>query len=177
LDAVRMQDGKLHLSPARVSLNMLIAEVLGDFRLTAKANMLTLAARVPRELPLAWADPRRVRQIVANLIENAIKFTPRDGTITAGAAVWKQSSRFLCVSVCDTGCGISPADQEKIFDRLYQVPGGESSHGRGLGLGLHICRELVRRQGGDIWVESQMGKGTSVNFTIPTCQEQTTRKI
>jgi signal transduction histidine kinase len=126
---------------------------------------------VPDDLPPVAADPARVRQVLTNLTDNAQKFTDAGGSITVRARTFEANPQFICVSVTDTGRGIDPADHQRIFSRLAQVDqptGDDSSSGRkGLGLGLFICREIVRRHGGDIGVESEVGAGSTFYFTLP----------
>jgi signal transduction histidine kinase len=118
------------------------------------------------ELPAVYADPKRVRQILLNLVGNAIKFTPAGGTITIAA--WRPANEaFLQISVRDTGCGIAAENCEHIFERLYQVKDSLEQSPKGLGLGLFICRDLVTSQGGRIWVESALTRGTTFHFTLP----------
>jgi hypothetical protein len=114
-----------------------------------------------------WADPSRVRQILINLIDNGIKFTPKSGTVTVEGQPFAEDEGLLRLSVSDTGCGISQENREIIFDRLAQVESNAETSRGGLGLGLFIARELVSRQGGRIWVESQLGHGSTFYFTLP----------
>jgi hypothetical protein len=108
-----------------------------------------------------------VRQILINLIDNGIKFTPESGTLTVACRPFAEDDGFVCLSVSDTGCGISPANREIIFDRLAQIKSGSGASRSGLGLGLFIARELVSGHGGRIWVESQQGHGSTFYFTLP----------
>jgi hypothetical protein len=107
-----------------------------------------------------------VRQILINLIDNAIKFTPDAGIISVGSRPVGDDG-FLCLSVSDTGCGISPENLQIVFDRLAQLKGSAEANRSGLGLGLFISKELVLQQGGRIWVESQLGHGSTFYFTLP----------
>ena len=101
------------------------------------------------------------------LLDNAIKFTAAGGAVTIQARLLAQDPPFVLLEVSDTGCGIRPEIAERIFDRLYQVAGGQPASRKGLGLGLFICKELVTRQGGQIWVKSELGKGSTFSFTLP----------
>jgi hypothetical protein len=101
------------------------------------------------------------------LLDNAIKFTPESGAVTIQARLLEQDPRFLLLEVSDTGCGISWEISERIFERLYQVTERIQASRKGLGLGLYICRELVTRQGGRIWVKRRPEKGTTFSFTLP----------
>ena len=116
----------------------------------------TVAPRLP-----AYADAQRVQQVVTNLVDNALKFTPEGGRVAVAAEADGSGAR---VSVADSGIGISPDTLPHVFERLYQV---SSTAQRGLGLGLFISRALVERQGGRIWVESPPGGGSVFRFTLP----------
>jgi hypothetical protein len=113
------------------------------------------------------ADPQRIRQILTNLIDNAIKFTPEHGEVHIQVSLYKANPAFLRVAVHDTGCGIGPEAFEMIFERLYQETNALETSRKGLGLGLYICRELVTAHGGCIWVESQPERGSTFFFTLP----------
>jgi hypothetical protein len=128
---------------------------------------ISLRSDLAPDLPYVWADPARVRQILINLIDNGIKFTPEGGTLTVEGRPFSEDNGFLRLSVSDTGCGISPENRELVFDRLAQVKSSAEASRSGLGLGLFIARELVSRHGGRIWVESQLGHGSTFNFTLP----------
>ena len=167
LEATRADTGKLTFDPRCVSLGSLIAEVIETTLPTAVARHVGLSADVPIDLPLVFADPARIKQIVTNLIENGIKFTPANGEITVRVHIYNQDPDFLCVAVADNGCGISPEGTQKIFERLYQETATVDSNRQGLGLGLFICKGLVNLHGGKIWVESDLGKGSVFAFTLP----------
>jgi signal transduction histidine kinase len=167
LEVIRSDTGKLAFDLRSVPLAELTSETVGMLLSHAAAKGVFLSADVPADLPPVYADPERLRQILINLIDNAIKFTPAKGTITVRASVFAREPDFACVAVADTGCGISPENTRRIFERLYQEPSATETERRGLGLGLHICKELTERQGGRIWVESDLGKGSVFTFTVP----------
>ena len=167
LDITRVETHKLTVEPQHASPAKLIAEALSTCRTNAAAKNISLRSDVAPGLPFVWADPARVRQILINLIDNGIKFTPEGGTITVESRPFAEDDGFLCLSVSDTGCGISPENREIIFDRLAQVKSSAEASRSGLGLGLFISRELVSRHGGRIWVESQLGHGSTFYFTLP----------
>jgi two-component system phosphate regulon sensor histidine kinase PhoR len=110
------------------------------------------------------ADAGRVQQVVVNLLHNAIKFTPEGGKVTVGAS-YQGEARLVLFSVSDTDIGIDEEDLPRIFERFYKAD--RSRSGGGTGLGLAIARHLVEAHGGIIWAESEVGKGTRFNFTIP----------
>ena len=167
LEITRAETGKLTIEPQCVSIAKVVDETCSTLQKNAAVKGIVLTADVPNNLPFADADPVRIKQILVNLIDNGIKFTPENGTIFVRARTFDQDPNFLCISVADNGCGISPEDTEKIFDRLYQKENTISGSRKGLGLGLYICRELVLRHGGKIWVESEIGEGSTFFFTLP----------
>ena len=166
LEVTRAEMGRLAVNPRYLSLEELISEALEAFQ-AATTKGISLSADVYSDLPPVCADPDRVRQILINLIDNAFKFTPENGTVTVGAREYIQDPEFVCVSVADTGRGIPPEESEKIFDYLYQIEASDQAGHKGLGLGLYICKELVSLQGGQMWVESQPGLGSTFFFTLP----------
>jgi PAS domain S-box-containing protein len=167
LDITRVETHKLIVEFQQASPVKLIAEVLSTCRTNAAMKNISLRSQVAPGLPFVWADPVRVRQILINLIDNGIKFTPESGTLTVECRVFAEDEGFLCLSVSDTGCGINPENREIVFDRLAQIKSGSAASRSGLGLGLFISRELVSRHGGRIWVESQLGHGSTFYFTLP----------
>jgi signal transduction histidine kinase len=167
LDVTRAQVGKLTLEPQRISAGPVIADAVASWKPIASGKHLTLASTVPGALPPVHADPHRVRQILANLIDNAITFTGPNGRITVGAEPWQEDPGFLRIWVSDTGRGMAPEATKLVFERLFQAQGATDASRKGLGLGLYICRELAVRQGGRIWVESTLGAGSTFSFVLP----------
>jgi chemotaxis protein histidine kinase CheA len=134
---------------------------------SAQEKGVGLEVGVDSRIPLIYADPDRVLQVLINLVQNAIKFTPRDGSVIVKACLVEPDPQFVYVSVSDTGVGVSPEARPLIFERLYQEQDSVDDGRKGLGLGLYIARELVRLHGGRIWVESQLGSGSTFSFTLP----------
>ncbi len=167
LEVTGAETGKLTVEPCCTSLADPVTEMVESFRVSAATAGVALSADVPSQLPQVYADSTRVRQILTNLVENAIKFTPMKGTITLRAQVFDEDPSFVRVSMADTGRGMSPLDAQLVFERLYQIADPEQAGRRGLGLGLYICKELVARHGGRIWAESQPGYGSTFSFTLP----------
>ena len=166
LEVTRAQTGKLVVSPRRVSLPVEIEATLEGLRPQAKAKQLDLASELPDALPAVLADPYRVRQVLVNLVDNAIKFTPEGGYIRVTAWL-ADPAEGLTVSVQDSGSGIPATERDDIFQQLYQLDYALPVARKGLGLGLFICRELVTRMAGRIWVESEEGDGSNFMFTLP----------
>jgi PAS domain S-box-containing protein len=167
LDISRVETHKLTLEPQHLNVAKLIDEVLSTCLTNAAVKNVTLRSDVAPSVPFIWADPARVRQILINLIDNGIKFAPRSGSVTVASRPYVENEGFLCLSVSDTGCGISTENREIVFDRLSQVSPPTEASRSGLGLGLFISRELVSRHGGRIWVESEPGQGSIFYFTLP----------
>ncbi len=166
LAMVRAQSGKLRVEPIAFSMTRLIKETLQTLGPRAEARQVALRAELPPEVPVVWADSQRTYEVLTNLIENAIKFTPEKGSVTVTARPFAGHSAFVEVAVADTGCGLAADDLDKVFDRLFQASKRGPS-AKGLGLGLYISRELVLRQGGRIWVESALNHGSTFRFVLP----------
>jgi PAS domain S-box-containing protein len=167
LEVTRMENGKLSVEPETLSVHDAVSDVLNTLRGNAIARGVSLSSELPPGLPVAYADPTRLRQILIILVDNAIKFTPRSGTVKVQIRPWEKDPEFLCIDVSDSGSGIEPKKVERVFERLYQVSEEQEAKQKGLGLGLFICKELVSRQGGQIWVESELQKGSIFSFTVP----------
>jgi signal transduction histidine kinase len=167
LEATRAETGKLRLEPCCLVIGSVMQQAAAMLRASAQAEGVGLEVAVDSRIPLVYADPDRVLQILSNLIDNAIKFTPSDGSIMVKAFLVEADSGFAYISVVDTGRGISPESRALIFERLYQDPQAVDNSRKGLGLGLYIVQELVRLHGGRIWVESQTGHGSTFSFTLP----------
>jgi hypothetical protein len=118
-------------------------------------------------IPLVHADPDRILEILINLLDNAIKFTPEDGAVVVKACMVETDPGMVYISVSDTGRGISAEAKALVFERLFQDPETIDNNRTGLGLGLYISKELVHLQGGKIWVSSEAGQGTTFTFTLP----------
>ncbi len=166
LEVTRAQTGKLSINSRCFSLIDLIAETVDTLKMTT-TKVISLSAQLPSDLPPAYADPNRVRQILVNLINNAIQFTPGNGAATVEAETFSENPDYLCVIVADTGCGIPVEERDRIFEYLFQSENNLEASRRGLGLGLYICKELVSQQGGRIWFESEVGHGSTFFFTLP----------
>lgn len=166
LDATRLETGKFRLQIKPASLDALVHRVLTTFQPAAQEKKITLTEELQPGLPVLPLDEHRMVQVITNLVGNALKFTPPGGSILAKVREAPRSAELVEFSVRDTGCGIPKAEQEHIFDRLYQVKTGDSATG-GVGLGLYLCRELVQLHGGNIWVESEPESGSTFAFVIP----------
>ena len=163
LEVTRPESGRLRIECRALEICELLTETAAAYRPRAVLRHVHLAIECS-DLPTVLADAERLREVLANLLDNALKFTPDGGRITVEAT---QQADMVHVTVRDTGCGIRPEDEDRIFQQFVQVERDNEASRDGLGLGLYICRDLVERQGGVIWVASKFGSGTAVTFTIP----------
>ncbi|MFN3428654.1 MAG: MHYT domain-containing protein [Candidatus Sericytochromatia bacterium] len=164
LDMSRIQAGKFSLNPAPMTLEPVVEDVLGNLCALADQRRLTLENAVGPGLPGLVADTQRVRQVLTNLVGNAIKFTPEGGRVTVTAMRDGQGVR---VEVIDTGVGISPEDQRRLFNPFTQLDMSATRQAGGTGLGLSIAKALVEAHGGRIGVESAVGAGSRFWFILP----------
>lgn len=167
LEAARAESGKIVLEPRCVSIGELIRVAIQMMRAGAAQKGVGLEISVECGLPFVHGDPDRILEVLINLIDNAIKFTPADGAVMVQACRVPTDPDFLCVSVSDTGPGIAPEARALIFERLYQDPNAVDNNRKGLGLGLFIARELIALHGGRIWVASDGASGSTFSFTLP----------
>ena len=164
LDFSKIEKGSFEIIKKKISIGNVIKEVVKEMTPIVEKKGLSFKHRIQREIPEILADPDRIKQVLINLIDNAIKFTPSGGEITVGTKV---HDKFIEIFVQDTGIGIAPNQHEKIFEKFYQVDGSTTRQYSGVGLGLAIAKSIVELHGGDIWVESQLGKGSKFIFTLP----------
>ena len=167
LQVTQAKAGKVALDPQCVSVCEAVVYSLQTLRSAAAAKNIELSFGPSAQLAPAYADPMRLRQVLIILLDNAIKFTPSGGRVAVRAELSEDDPHLVLVEVSDTGCGIDPAMRERIFEHLYQVSASDAAGRRGLGLGLHIAKDLVMRQGGEIWVDSEPGQGSRFLFTVP----------
>jgi len=168
LEATRAESGKMRIEPRCVALGELLQQAVAMLRPTANEKKVGLEIGLDQRLPLVQADPDRVLEVLINLVDNAVKFTPADGAVMLQASLVDADPDSVYISVSDTGRGIGPEAKALIFERLYQDPDSVDNNRSGLGLGLFICREIVRLHQGRIWVSSEPGQGSTFTFTLPT---------
>jgi signal transduction histidine kinase len=167
LEAAHVESGKSRLEKRCVLIDEVMHQAVTMLQGTATEKGVRLEVEDDGQVPLVCADPDRVLQILINLIQNGIKFSPCDGIVMVKASVVETDSEFVHISVSDTGCGVAPEARTLIFERLYQEANSINGSPKGLGLGLYIARELVGLHGGRIWVESREKRGSIFTFTLP----------
>ncbi len=162
LELARLESGQIVLRLGVMDLAPIVEEALSVLRPKAETKGVALEARLPRGLPQVTADPDRLRQVLLNLLDNAVKFTPGQGRVTVAA---QPEGAVLKVSVQDTGVGIAPEHLPHIFERFYKVD--RARRDGGTGLGLAIVKHIVQAHGGAVAVESREGEGSTFSFTLP----------
>ena len=167
LSLARIESGNLGLEPQAIVLGMAITDCVERHQARAEIKTLTIVERPPVEVPTdvaTWADPDALRQVMDNLVDNAIKYTPNGGRITVR---WTASGDMAVFEVADTGVGIPEADLPRIFERFYRVDKARSRAVGGTGLGLAIVKHLVQAMKGQVKVTSKVGKGTTFRVLLP----------
>ena len=165
LDVSKLESGYIDLSRETLNLSGLIQKNLDSYRVLALDKKISIRGSVDPSLPVIHADPRRLDQVLSNLISNAIKFTREDGEVEVGAAL--MDAARVKVWVGDNGVGIAANEIGRLFEKYRQGGNVKHSSHRGTGLGLVICKMIVEAHGGRIWVESVEGKGTTFFFSLP----------
>lgn len=164
LKLARIEAGKLELEFSSVGLLELIEACTETTLLKANRKEITLEITVPPQLPAVRGDAALLRDVLQNLLDNAIQYTPARGHISVAASA---TAREAVITVSDTGIGIPLADSERIFERFYRVDAARSREAGGTGLGLSIAKHIVEAHGGKLWVESTVGQGSKFSFSLP----------
>lgn len=176
-DLSKIEAGRLRLEFAPIHLSEALQEVERSTRRQIEEKHQTLTINLPADLPPVWADRTRLVQVLVNLVSNAHKYTEPGGKITVGALrsknEWDEQgpAEVVHVWVQDTGLGIAPEDQPRIFQKFFRSEDPKTREVPGSGLGLNITRSLVEMQGGQIWFESEYRRGTTFHFTIPVAEQ------
>ena len=162
LDMSRLESGMLELRKAPTSISKLVQQTAKESQLRAPAYRIV--SRRDKRLPRVKLDAYRIRQVLDNLIENALKYSPEGTEVTIEA---RRAGPELLLKVTDQGIGIPTEELPTVFDRMYRIEQRTTAQAKGIGLGLAICRGLVEAHGGRIWAESTEGKGSTFTFTLP----------
>jgi signal transduction histidine kinase/putative methionine-R-sulfoxide reductase with GAF domain len=160
LESTRIQAGRVRFEPEPLDVREVLSAALQYLALIARDKHLVVEAQLPAEPLRVLGEARKLERVFSNLFSNAVRFNVDGGAVTLRA--WAEGERVL-VSVADTGIGISPEERQKVFERFYQAPGRRG----GAGLGLSVVKEFVRLHGGEIRLESELGKGTTVTVSLP----------
>lgn len=161
LDVSRIRVGRLPLRKEKFDFDRLVREVASDVQAASKKHRIILRGRVRGKI---FGDPGRINQVLVNLLTNAVKYSPSSDRVIVGISI---DGKNLTVSVQDFGIGITPAEQEYLFTPFYRIKGLRGERFFGLGIGLNIAKQIIKQHGGEIWVESEKGKGSTFYFTLP----------
>lgn len=162
LEASKGTNAQFHLKWQQLDMGAICREVLATFTSRFQEKSLHIETDIPNDLPLAYADPDRIRQVLANLLDNACKYTPAGGKIQV--VILHRTTNKLQISVCDNGPGIPPENQERIFEDHFRLHRDQKEDG--YGIGLSVCKRLILAHYGQIWVDSVPGSGSSFHFLI-----------
>jgi K+-sensing histidine kinase KdpD len=167
LDSSLIDVGQLHLECQPVRLERIAADVAAEMQRRAEAH--NLIVDFPANFPLVDADPGWLKQVIRNILDNAIKYSPGGGLIVIRGQVRAQD---VVVSTADQGPGISPEDLIPLFEKYYRVRSPDGVPVEGTGLGLPVARSIVEAHGGRIWAESKLGEGTTLHFSLPITDQE-----
>ena len=181
-DVARLETNQLRLEMYRVPVQEVIDETVRVLQGLIDEKQQILEFKIEDSVRDVWADQTRIIQVLTNLLSNAHKYTPEEGTIIIGAheeTVTDEetgTSQQMIHTYCkDTGIGMSPEDLEKLFTKFFRTDAGKEM-AKGTGLGLVITKNLIERHGGDIWVDSEVGQGTTFHFTLPLADDHETKE-
>ena len=166
LDLSRIQTGKLTLNLEPVRLDNLVEETLSGIKTATDDHKFMVD--VPSDTPDVWADREKLARVLMNLVTNAVKYSPDGGSVTISTVYRPEQTGIAVVQVADEGIGIAPDDLEQLFSSFYRIRRPETERIRGTGLGLSIVKGLVELMGGEVSAESELNKGSTFSFTIPT---------
>ena len=173
LDLSRLESGDVPLHREPVELGSLVSEVVSEIEVATAGREVALERAVPDGLPAVYADRERLHQVLFNLLDNAVRFTPSGGRVTVSA---ERHDGSVDVHVADTGPGIPPEHLPRLFERFYRADPARSQKEGGTGIGLAIARSVVEAHGGRIWADSRQGEGSVFTFELPVATAAETRR-
>jgi len=173
LDLSRLESGEMPLRREAVALHPIVSQVLSEIEVARSGRGVRVSDRVPDDLPPVHVDRERVHQVLFNLLDNAVRYTPEGGDVVVSA---RRVNGRCEVSVADTGPGIAPEHLPRLFERFYRVDPARSQKDGGTGIGLAIARSVVEAHGGRIRAESELGKGSVFTFELPVAPAAETRR-
>jgi len=165
----KIEADRLELEICPIPIGTWMESCLETARLRAGEKKIEVTAEIPANLPEVAADRRRLAEVLQNLLDNAVQYTLPGGKIIVRA---EAADREVILTVADTGIGIPRADQPRIFERFYRVDVARSREAGGTGLGLSIAKHLIEAQGGRIWVESEVGRGSQFHISVPIFDQE-----
>ena len=165
LDISRIESGTLKIKHEPIDYRHIVADTLRLMKAAADAKQISMDAALPAAIPPVRGDADKVTQVLTNLVSNAIKYTPEGGWVKVSLEVTGEASVTTCVA--DSGIGVAPEDQSKLFQRFFRADNSSTREAGGTGLGLVIAKTLIELMGGAIWLESEPGRGSRFYFTLP----------
>ena len=165
LDISRIESGTLQIKHEPIDYRRIVADTLRLMKAAADAKVISMDAALPESIPPVRGDADKVTQVLTNLVSNAIKYTPEGGWVKVSLEVTGETSVTTCVA--DSGIGVAPEDQAKLFQRFFRADNTSTREAGGTGLGLVIAKTLIELMGGAIWLESEPGRGSRFSFTLP----------
>jgi two-component system sensor histidine kinase KdpD len=166
LDVSRIDGGALKIRQEQCQVSSITESIKSRLKVLTKNHKL--AIDIPKTLPAVFADEMRIGQVISNLVDNAVKFSPAGSEISITA---NHDEDKIIINVTDHGEGMTEEVMSKLFNRFYQAENIVSGRQKGTGLGLVICRGIIESHGGDIWVESKLGAGSKFSFSLPVWKE------
>ena len=163
LQASKSMNGELKVERTEVFLSRLFKEIFKQYINSLKEKSINFIEDIPEDIPAVYADEELIRQVIINLLDNAVKYTPKNGTITL--SILHRTSQKIQVSISDTGPGIPKEKKERIFEGHFRLQ--RDLKKEGYGLGLSLCRKIIRVHYGQIWVDSMLKQGSCFHFTLP----------
>jgi signal transduction histidine kinase len=167
LDLSKIEAGKIRLDAEWMSVEEIIVGVMASTYILIEGKPIELKEEIEANLPKVYVDRGRIRQVVINILSNAAKFTDVGSITMRVRKMTKNEQEFICFSIKDTGIGIAAEDMDKVFEAFRQIDSSIARRAEGTGLGMPISYRLVSLHGGELWVESQLGRGSTFSFTIP----------
>jgi signal transduction histidine kinase len=173
LELSRLESGELPLQREEIPLAPLVTQVLSEIEMARSDRGVAVESELPNDLPSVNADRERVHQVLFNLVDNAVRFTPAGGAVTVSAY---RHNGSVEVKVADTGVGIPPEHLPRLFERFYRADPARSRGDGGTGIGLAIARSVVEAHGGHIRAESELGRGSVFTFDLPVAPAAKNRR-
>ena len=163
LESAKGTNTQIQIQPDKLDLGLLCTEILTELKSKFKSKSLTLETDIPPDLPDVYGDGERVRQVIVNLLDNSIKYTPEKGTVSV--SILERTSQKIQVSISDSGPGIPEENRDRIFEDNFRLQ--RDSLQEGYGIGLALCKKIIRSHYGKIWVDSTLKSGSCFHFTLP----------
>lgn len=163
LESAKGTNTQIQIQPDKLDLGLLCREILTELKSKLKSKSLQLETDIPPDLPDVYGDGERVRQVIVNLLDNAIKYTPEKGTVSV--SILERTSQKIQVSICDSGPGIPEENRDRIFEDKFRLQ--RDTLQEGYGIGLALCKKIIRSHYGKIWADSSLKSGSCFHFTLP----------